>query len=164
MCYGLDRKFRNYVHWYLVCASTPVHGSRCEQPSGTPSLPTRTCRTITLLGPPALFGKRHSSVNDFARFYLHPLYWYNYLSSALWHATLDHSNSSTHSFSPPRTTPYPMDSSTRTSSSSPITPQNTSYSRTPTSTYNPYQRMASRRAIACVTCAKAKTKCDKGVR
>ncbi|KAH7072199.1 hypothetical protein BKA63DRAFT_492835 [Paraphoma chrysanthemicola] len=30
-------------------------------------------------------------------------------------------------------------------------------------THNPYQRISSRRAIACVTCAKAKTKCDKAL-
>ncbi|KAL5384381.1 hypothetical protein PMIN06_004615 [Paraphaeosphaeria minitans] len=29
--------------------------------------------------------------------------------------------------------------------------------------HNPYQRMSQRRAIACTTCAKAKTKCDKAV-
>lgn len=32
-----------------------------------------------------------------------------------------------------------------------------------TSPPNPYQRRSSRRAIACVTCAKAKTKCDKAL-
>jgi hypothetical protein len=55
-----------------------------------------------------------------------------------------------------------MASSIKGSSSSPVTEQSISFPRTPTQ--NPYQRIASRRAIACVTCAKAKTKCDKGVR
>lgn len=55
-----------------------------------------------------------------------------------------------------------MASSIKSGSSSPVMEQSTSFPRTPTQ--NPYQRIASRRAIACVTCAKAKTKCDKGVR
>ncbi|KAF1937365.1 hypothetical protein EJ02DRAFT_469769 [Clathrospora elynae] len=44
------------------------------------------------------------------------------------------------------------------------TPYGTSYhtpSRSPQE--NPYARISSRRAIACVTCAKAKTKCDKAL-
>ncbi|KAF1838883.1 hypothetical protein BDW02DRAFT_304236 [Decorospora gaudefroyi] len=42
------------------------------------------------------------------------------------------------------------------------TPHHTSY-HTPRSAQNPYARIPSRRAIACVTCAKAKTKCDKAL-
>jgi hypothetical protein len=57
-----------------------------------------------------------------------------------------------------------MDTPVNIDSSPSPTPRSTPYTRSPQpQTNNPYQRMASRRAIACVTCAKAKTKCDKGV-
>jgi hypothetical protein len=55
----------------------------------------------------------------------------------------------------------PMDLSTKADPSSPAASPTTVDSNPPK--HNPYQRIASRRAIACVTCAKAKTKCDKGV-
>ncbi|KAH8725603.1 hypothetical protein GQ44DRAFT_706836 [Phaeosphaeriaceae sp. PMI808] len=52
-----------------------------------------------------------------------------------------------------------MDQPTSIESSPSTTPQHTPNGTD--SLHNPYKRIASRRAIACVTCAKAKTKCDK---
>jgi hypothetical protein len=65
------------------------------------------------------------------------------------------------SFSPRHSSSTPMDLSIKADPSSPAVSPTTIGNDPPK--HNPYQRIASRRAIACVTCAKAKTKCDKGV-
>jgi len=141
---------------------SPTHGCCCGLFSGTPSsqVLTPSYRAITLLRPSSLFVTlfylRLRSI------YFYRLPWYTYLASLFCHCFL-------------RILPFhrslscvfdtlhlaQMDSPATTELSPPATPQSASYCTTPT--YNPYQRVASRRAISCVTCAKAKTKCDKGV-
>ncbi|KAH7371080.1 hypothetical protein BKA66DRAFT_444263 [Pyrenochaeta sp. MPI-SDFR-AT-0127] len=57
-----------------------------------------------------------------------------------------------------------MDLSAAIEHTTSLTVPNSLYHTTPQpQPHNPYARMSSRRAIACVTCAKAKTKCDKAL-